>query len=268
MHLPSAIGSLGAALHLRTLVTIAVVCGSIGVLLLVVRPEQWLVERVEFEGQRRATVAELRHLSDLRNGTAVWQVDADRVADQLERHPWVRSATVTVTWPRTVHVEIVEHQPVALLHRESNDPAEGALVYVDEEGAPFLPARPGDLDYPHLTGFEPELSRLHPELGPLAIQDALWLITTLDDRGLVARDRVSEVAFSRTVGFTLVTDEARLVFGHGDLAGQIDRLSLLVSQGLSLDSPTYVDLAPATVAIVRPLRPLPPASAQAVPAGG
>ena len=255
-------------MHLRTLVTISVVCGGLGMLLLVVRPEQWLVERVAFEGQRRATPAELRHLSDLRNGTAIWQVDVERVAEQLERHPWVRSATVTVAWPRTVHVDITEHRPVALLHRESDDPAESVIVYVDEEGTPFLPARPGDLDYPHLTGFEPELSRLHPDLGPLAIRDALWLITTLDDRGLVSRDRVSEVAFSRTVGFTLVTDQARLVFGHGDLAQQIDRLSLLVSQGLSLEDPTYIDLAPATVAIVRPLRPLPPAPVQAVPAGG
>lgn len=233
-------------------------------LLLAVRPEQWLIEHVVFEGQHRATVAELRHLSDLRNGTTVWQVDGERIADQLERHPWVRSASVTVQWPHTVHVAIVEHHPVALLHRGSDDPLRGELVYVDEEGTPFLPARPGDLDYPHLTGFEPELSRMHPELGPLAIRDGLWLIANLDDRGLVTRDRVSEVSFSRTVGFTVVTDQARLVFGHGDLSTQVDRLSLLVRQGLSLERPTYVDLAPATVAIVRPL----PTLAPAVPAGG
>ena len=94
---------------------------------------------------------------------------------------------------------------------------------------------------------------MDPQLVPLTIRTALALIERLDALGLVDREDVSEVAFSRTGGFTLHTDGARLLFGHGDHGGQVDRLAALVDHGLDLHEPNYVDLAPPSVAIIRPL---------------
>lgn len=219
------------------------------------RPDLLLVEHVVFEGPVRATPAELRHVLDLSNGTPIWAVDDEALARAVERHPWVRDAEVVVEWPATVRVRVDEHVPVALLHDGDR------LVYVDAEGEPFLGAssilsgglRAEDLDLPHLTGFLPELRQLHPALLPLALDDALRLVDALDTRGLVPRDRVSEVAFRRTSGFRVVAGRAELVFGLADLDQQVDRLALLVQQGLDLEAPTHVDLAPASVALVRQL---------------
>lgn len=217
------------------------------------RPDLLLVEHVVFDGASRATPAQLRHVLDLRNGTPIWAVDASELAANVARHPWVREARVEVDWPDTVRVRVVEHRPIALLHDGDR------LLLVDEDGQPFLPAQPADLDLPHLTGFGPELARLHPDLMPLALHDALQLVDTLDARGLVPREAVSEVAFRRTSGFTVHAGPAELVFGLADLPARVDRLARLVEQGLSLEEPTFVDLAPASVAIVRPLSPaLPP----------
>jgi hypothetical protein len=99
------------------------------------RPDLWLVERVEFSGASRIRSSELRHLLDLPNGTAMWQVEPGALEHALERHPWVRGATATVVWPATVHVDVVERSAVALLHDGER------LLYVDQEGTPFLPAR-------------------------------------------------------------------------------------------------------------------------------
>jgi cell division protein FtsQ len=219
---------------------------SVGALL-VARPEQWLVEHVVIEGQHHATTRELRHLADVPNGTTVWRLDLGAVARGVERHPWVRSAEARFEWPDTVRITVQEHVPVALLRT-----ARG-LMQVDEQGEPFLAASVDDLDHPYLTGFGPELDALHPELSTVAIRDALRLLTALDERGLVGRSEVSEVAFDPDLGFTVFAGPARISFGPADLSGQLDRLAALVAAGLSLRSPTSVDLAPATVAVVRPL---------------
>lgn len=215
-----------------------------GVLL---RPDLLFVERVQFVGQSSATVPELRHLADLPNGTRIWEVDTERVARAVERHPWVRSASVRRVFPDRVEVEVEEHVPVALLHLDR-------LLYVDGHGEAFLDADGRDLDYPSITGVTPDLARLHPALPQKAVASALKLLDALDTRGYIARDLVDEVHFSRTRGFTVHTRGSRVLFAHEGLDGQLERLgSLLTSGAVDLDRPTHVDLGPRSVAIVRPL---------------
>ncbi|MEQ1568940.1 MAG: FtsQ-type POTRA domain-containing protein [Myxococcota bacterium] len=216
------------------------------------RPDLWLVEHVEFVGAAHATSAELRHLADVPNGTTVWGVRPGAVARAVERHPWVVRADVAFAWPDTLRVTVEEHVPVAVLHTPEG------LVYVDASGEPFLPARVDELDFPHLVGFGADLGELHPDLARVARRHALALIDGLDARQLVPRARVSEVSFDRTTGFVVVTDRARLGFGPHELEPQLDRLGALLADGVSLDLPVFVDLAPASVAIVSPLGSEPP----------
>lgn len=233
----SAFVSMGLVSVLAAAATVAVLA----------RPDRMLVEHVVFEGAERAEAGELRHLLDLRNGTRIWEVDADALARAAERHPWVASAQARIDWPHTVVVEVEERQAVAVLHSDR-------ALYIDATGRPFLGARAHEADLPQLTGFGPELARLHPDLPAMAVRDALWLLDQLEQRGLAAPEAVSEVSFSEVRGFTVHVGLARLVFGHGDLPRQIDRLERLVrEQGVDLGQPTFVDLAPPSVAIVRPL---------------
>lgn len=214
-----------------------------------VRPDHWLVEHVEFRGTQRASAVELRHLVDMPNGTTMWGVNPEAAARGAERHPWVRKARAWRELPDTLVVEVDEHVPVALLLADK-------LYYVDGEGNAFLEARADDVDYPVVTGVDPDLGAQHPDLPKVVMHDALALIDALDERGLVARADVSEVGFSAARGFTLVLRRhaaARLVFGLDSRERQIDRLSQLVGDGLDLTKPVLVDLAPARIAIVRPL---------------
>jgi hypothetical protein len=254
-----AFGAVLVLIPIRSALLLCAAAASLGMGWLVLRPEAWLVERVTFEGAVRATSAELRHLADLPNGTAMWQVDREELTRAVERHPWVRKASARISWPNTVIVTVEEHIPTAILHEDDH------MLYVDEYGEPFLGVLPTDLDYPHLVGFEPELSRLHPELGRVAIRDALWLMSSLDERGLVLRDDLSSISFSRTAGLTVAAGPARLLFGLRDLPDQLDRLAVLTDQGVDLKKPISIDLAPATVALVRPLAPLPPSNPLPIP---
>ena len=221
---------------------------SVAVASTLVRPDLMLVERVTVVGASHAGEAEIRHLLDVPNGTRMWEIDADALQERVELHPWVRAADVSVRWPDTVVVEVTEREVFAVVHAD-------AMLLVDRDGTPFLPAGPADLDHTHITGLGGEVQHLHPELPGRVLADAFWLLDQLHTRGL-ATQPISEIQFSAARGFTVFHGPSRVVFGHGDLTRQLDRLEVLTrDQGVSLDAPTLVDLAPASVAIVRPLRP-------------
>lgn len=211
----------------------------------VARPDLALVEHVAFEGAERATAAQLRHLIDHENGTTMWEVDPAALARGAERHPWVRTATARRQWPATVVVSVEEYAPVALL-------AADRLLYVAADGTPIVEADASDLDYPLITGLP--AADTHPDLPAVVLRDALALVDALDARQLVARGSLSEVAFADTRGFTVhLTSGARVRFGLSDHARQLDRLAALRDRDVDLSRPLLVDLAPATLALVRPL---------------
>lgn len=233
--------------------TIVAVVTTLALAWLVVRPDQLYVERVVFEGQVRATPAELRHLADLRNGTTIWGVDLDRITAGVQRHPWVERVEAERRLPNTVVVRVEEYAPVALLSFDDG------LYYIDDSGVPFLKADSADLDHPVLTGIDAALERAHPELPRLVIRDALWLLDEIDARKLLSRDRVSEVAFHRTHGFTIRTvgahgehHTAEVLMALSDYERQLRRLAALLDRGVDLTESLHVDLAPERVAIVRP----------------
>ncbi len=214
---------------------------------LLVRPDCMMVEHVVFDGAHHAGPGALRHLAELQNGTTLWSADLESVATGVERHPWVRSARVSRQWPDTLVVHVEERVPVAVLHY-------GDVYYVDADGVPFLKGQLPSYDYPNLTGIDPGLERRHPSLPNLVVRDALALIDALEASGLTTTDAISEVSFSQTRGFTVHVERSRVLFGLSDTEKQLDRLSTLVSRGeVELSQPLWVDLAPSTVAIVRPL---------------
>lgn len=222
------------------------------------RPDLWVVERVVIEGQDRAGVAGLRHLADIPNGTTVWAVDIDAAASGLRQHPWVRDVEAQFEWPATVRLTVAEHQPAALL-------AGSSMQYVSDEGVVVAPASTDDLDYPVITGISQDLGDRHPDLPGRVVRSALELVDVLEDSGVLASQRIAEVNFSETRGFAVYVDDGpRILFALEDFDRQARRLVQLVDRGVDLGQPLHIDLAPATVAIVRPLgsEPAHPANAE------
>ena len=233
--------------------TLLVLCASAAYQ---VRPGAWYVQRVSFEGMDRSSVAELRHLADLPNGTRMGEVDEAAVEEGLLQHPWVESVEVSTHWPDVVRVVVHEHVPVALVATSSG------LFYVDASAGPFLAARSDDLDYPVVTGIDQELIDAHSGLPRVVLRDALYLLDELDGRDLLSREDVSEIRFSQSRGFSVFTADAvrgrapsELLFGVADYERQLDRLERLKADGVDLATPTHVDVAPEKVAIVRSLDP-------------
>jgi hypothetical protein len=211
----------------------------------VLRPDLMVVEHLQFDGHVRAGPMELRHLSEFRNGTTMFGVNAESVARSVERHPWVKQATAELQWPGTLRVEVLEYEPVALVHFDQ-------LYYVDSTGAVILKASGEDLDYPVFTGMGGALESVHPDLPNVVLRDATWLLRELVDGGSLAAEDISEIHFSRERGFTVHAQRSQIVFGVEKLERRIQRLGLMLEHGLKLGQPLVVDLASDSVAIVRP----------------
>lgn len=232
-----------------------VVFGVAGLFVLVVgRPDAFVVSRIVFEGAVRATPAQLRHLADVRNGTRWWEVDPARVSAAVARHPWVEQVTTERQLDGTLRVAVVERTPVALLAWG------GQLLYVDDGGRPFLEADTRQLDLPLIIGIDDELEGRNFRIPRLAIRDALWLLDALDVGGLVPRREVSDVTFAWHRGFTVRTTgtqalggPSELVFAFDDLPSQVARLGKLVEQGVQPRAGHHIDLGGRSVAVVRPL---------------
>lgn len=204
------------------------------------------VQQVEILGQNRATTAQLRHLANVPRDAHLAQVDLGAVRRGVERHPWVETATVRRRFPSTIEIEVVEHEPRLLLALDE-------LWYVDGKGLPIKRAEGDDLDYPVLTGVDPQLVDSRPELGWAVVRGALRVLDATPG-SVVDPLTISEVHHDHLQGYSLVLRSGtRLVLGDGPPQPGLGRLARMVDAGLDLDRPQRIDLAVETVAIATPL---------------
>ncbi len=87
------------------------------------------VRNVEVEGRARADREAVLSAIAVVRGTPILAVDPAQAKRRLESIPWIRSASVERRLPDTVHVRLVERQPLAFWQRH------GKLVLVDRDGA-------------------------------------------------------------------------------------------------------------------------------------
>jgi len=112
------------------------------------------VRELDFVGCESASKDRLRLLTGINlYQTSLLGLDTDVVAASVEQDPWVSRAVVKRNWPSEIVIEVVEHQPVAMINK--NTAAEPQLFYVDKTGTAFLEVAPGqDVDYPVITGLD------------------------------------------------------------------------------------------------------------------
>ena len=70
---------------------------------------------VTVSGERHLTSARVQNLAGISADTNVLWTNAGGLADRLEKNPWVASAVVSRSLPSTLHIEVRERVPVALL---------------------------------------------------------------------------------------------------------------------------------------------------------
>jgi len=86
------------------------------------------VGNVQVEGRGRASRAAVLNAIAVTRGTPILAVDPAEAKQRLEAVPWIRSASVERRFPDTLHIRLVERQPLAFWQRH------GKLVLIDRDG--------------------------------------------------------------------------------------------------------------------------------------
>jgi cell division protein FtsQ len=86
------------------------------------------IGNVQVEGRERASREAVLSAIAVTRGTPILAVDPADAKQRLEAVPWIRSASVERRFPDTLHIRLVERQPLAFWQRH------GKLALIDRDG--------------------------------------------------------------------------------------------------------------------------------------
>lgn len=87
---------------------------------MVSRSSAFHVRHVEVAGATHHSRADIVRLSGVTRATNALWLDEGAVERRLEQDPWIASATVSTSFPWTVHVHVIERTPAAVVDRGSD----------------------------------------------------------------------------------------------------------------------------------------------------
>lgn len=232
---------------LARLFRVTVFCGSAAFLLLgavfggrlLLGSGYFAVTTVRVENNQRLLPDEVLALSDIAQGSNIFDLDLNMIGGKIEENPWVASAHVERVFPNEVTIRIEERQPQAIVRL-------GTLYYVDVYGEIFKMLDAGDrLDYPLISGVDRQLLLDNPEQARELLLGALGLLTELAQRRVFSLDQVSELRVSPQAGITLYTYRGGVPvrFGQNGYRTKLDRLERIYKElQPQLTAIDYIDL--------------------------
>lgn len=176
------------------------------------------LREVRISGTRHLSKALIQQRATVELGTNLLHIDSDAVASRLRSEPWVKSVRVRRELPSTLHIELVEQEPAALVSLES-------LYLCDSDGLVFKRAHPSEYgELAVITGIGRAGYVLEPAYAQAQIRTALSALSRYQQAG--SRPPIGEVHVDRFVGVTLYTRlGVALQLGQGDAAELDARLA-------------------------------------------
>ncbi len=176
------------------------------------------LREVRITGTRHLSPALIQQRATVELGTNLLHIDSDAVAARLQNEPWIKRARVRRELPSTLHIDLVEHEPAALVSLES-------LYLCDSDGLVFKRAHPSEYgELTVITGIGRAGYVLEPAYARAQIVSALAALARYRQES--NRPPIGEVHIDRFVGVTLYTRQGvALQLGQGDAAELDARLA-------------------------------------------
>lgn len=112
---------------------------------------RFAIERVEVEGARRYSDAELLARAGIAADANIFSVDLEAAELKLASDPWIETARIARRLPRTLIFSVTELSAAALAS------IDGQLYLITRDGQPIKPLAAGDSsDHPVITGIAAE----------------------------------------------------------------------------------------------------------------
>lgn len=198
---------------------VAVVVGGFLTVQMVMASDQFRVETISVQGNKRLDGETVVALSDIEPGIMTFHLDLHLIGRKIEENPWIKQARIQRIFPRQVVIAVVEREPVAIVNL-------GYLYYVDADGEVFKVLEGSDsLDFAMVTGFDAlrlgEGDRWEAE----KMKQVVSLLKALKQRKYFNEQQVSEVSLEAGGGLSVYALEGvRIRFGQGDYEKKLSRL--------------------------------------------
>ncbi|MGO8762730.1 MAG: cell division protein FtsQ/DivIB [Desulfobaccales bacterium] len=186
------------------------------------------IDNIEIEGARRLSRSLLLEQSKLSPGASLLAIRPGQVERALMAHPWIAKAEVSRKWPNSLHLQIQERDPVALVQFGEE------LLYMDRQGMIFKPLSPGDPhNFPVITGLTPDQFK-HPAGNmPEVVAQAFQLMDELKKTPPPLNlENISEIHVDLERGFTLYANGVgvALEVGSKDYSEKLQKFAQLWPQ--------------------------------------
>lgn len=136
----------GARKRLRWSIGVLIAVALVGVAgWFVYQSSHLTVRNIVIDGQVRSAAVTTIEQAGVVPGVPTINVDGAGLETDLLRDPWIADARVTVTWPGSVTVEILEHRPVAWVESPSG------WMLASAAGTIIATAPQPDAAHPHIT---------------------------------------------------------------------------------------------------------------------
>lgn len=155
---------------------------------------------------------------DSLKGSPMKDVDLVHISDSILQEPWIEGVSIKRKWPNTLHIQITEETPQAILVGDK-------LQYVNKKGQLFKKLSPeDDRDFPLITG----ITANNPKL----ISKSLEFLKKIEENNFintVFADEISEIGYDNVNGFSiyLLNSGLKLILGESLSKDKIDRLAVV-----------------------------------------
>ena len=200
---------------------------------------------VEIRGVDKDMRNELLQMGGLTLEQGLLSLKLEVLKKEMEKHPWVRTATVERRFPDTLIVEVQKEEPVMLVLLDQ-------FFYMNRQGRLFKPvSRDEEMDFPILTG----LSKTDPDQKGKLDQTAhvLNVLKAQEDRWSL--QNLSEIHLNKNGGISLYFNHIRAAIriSRNNLARNMEELKQVakhLSKSGKINLVTQIDLNHVDGAIV------------------
>jgi len=108
----------GARRRLRRLLLTISFVAIVGLIALLLQSPAMAIREIEVMGAKRADVSAVLEIYNVAIGEPTISVHSTELAAEIEADPWVARAKADISWPGTVNITVLEHEPIAWLKIE------------------------------------------------------------------------------------------------------------------------------------------------------
>jgi len=203
------------------------------------------LEHVEIHGVDENIRNELLQTCGLTSEQGLLGLKLESLKMEMEKHPWVRTATVQRRFPDTLIVQVEKQEPVMLVLLDQ-------IFYMNIQGELFKPVMSSEeIDFPILTG----LSSKDPEQKKTLEQTAQVLNVLRAEEDLWSLQNLSEIHLNQNGGISLFFNhiQAAINISHRNPARNMEELKLItkhLNESGKINLVTQIDLNHVDGAIV------------------